>query len=280
MALVAFAGNSVLCRLALGSGAIDAASFTTVRLLSGALTLWLLLSLRRSAALPPARGSWVSAAMLFLYALCFSFAYVSLATGTGALILFGMVQLTMILAGVAGGERPHPLEWLGLFLALGGLIYLLLPGISAPSLEGAALMGLAGIAWGVYSLRGRGSRDPIAVTADNFARSVPMVAVVSLLALGALAITSRGLLLAIASGALASGVGYAIWYAALPGLTATRAATVQLCVPLVAALGGMVFAGESVTLRLAIAGLAILGGIAVATVGHARFARARRGARV
>ena len=278
LALIAFAANSVLCRLALATGAIDAASFTTVRLVSGAVALWLILALTAKPGTPRARGSWVSAAMLFLYAVSFSFAYVSLPTGTGALILFGMVQVTMILAGVASGERPHVIEWLGLGCAAVGLVYLMLPGLSAPSPLGAALMALAGVAWGIYSLRGRGSKNPIAVTADNFARSVPMVLLVSVLMLGQLAVTAPGLLLAVASGAIASGVGYVIWYAALPGLTATRAATVQLCVPVIAAMGGVLFLDEAITLRLIVSGVAVLGGVALAVWGHRHFARARRAA--
>ncbi len=242
--------------------------------MSGALALWLILALKDGfAARPPAGGSWLSAAMLFVYALTFSFAYINLSTGTGALILFGMVQATMILAGVLGGERPHTIEWAGLALAVCGLVYLVFPGLTAPSPIGAALMALAGVAWGVYSLRGRGSTSPIAVTADNFARSVPMVLVVTLVMMGQRSASASGLLLAVTSGALASGLGYAIWYAALPGLTATRAATVQLCVPVVAALGGVVFVGEMVTLRLVVAAMAVLGGVALAVWGHRHYAR-------
>lgn len=273
LALIAFAANSVLCRLALGTESIDPASFTTVRLVSGAVALWLILALKSGAAgKRPVGGSWISAAMLFTYAVAFSFAYSSLSTGTGALILFGMVQATMILAGLLSGERPHRIEWVGLALAMAGLVYLVFPGLSAPSPSGAALMALAGIAWGIYSLRGRGSTRPVAVSADNFARSVPMVLVVTLVMMGQRSANATGLLLAVASGALASGVGYAIWYAALPGLTATRAATVQLCVPVVAALGGIVFIGEMLTLRLVIAAVAVLGGVALAVWGHRHYA--------
>ncbi|MDD9939361.1 MAG: DMT family transporter [Myxococcales bacterium] len=272
LAMVAFAANSILCRRALGEGAIDAASFSTVRLVSGALALALLhaaLTRRRAArhahASPSERaGSWASAAMLFLYAVPFSFAYNSLATGTGALILFGAVQATMLVAGLRSGEHPHPLQWGGLVLALAGLVYMVLPGVSAPSPTGSALMGIAGVAWGVYSLRGRGARDPLAETSANFTRSVPMVLVVSALTLSTMQATASGVLLAVASGALASGVGYAVWYAALGGLSSTVAAIVQLTVPVIAAVGGVLFMAESITPRLVIASTLILGGVLVA----------------
>ena len=290
LALIAFAANSVLCRLALGRAAIDAASFSTVRLVSGAIVLLLLTLLfnRRGVAdrsdtragdlpdTPGARaaarshGDWTSASMLFLYAVSFSFAYVSLSTGTGALILFGAVQSTMILSALRSGERPHALEWLGLILALAGLVYLVFPGLSAPSPTGSALMAIAGIAWGIYSLRGRGSVDPLAGTTGNFVRAVPMVIVVSLVMLGRLQVSFDGALLAILSGGIASGVGYVIWYAALRGMTATRAATVQLSVPVLAAGGGVVFMSESVSLRLVTAGILILGGVGMAVAASAR----------
>ena len=262
LALMAFAANSVLCRAALGEGTIDAATFSALRLLSGALTLWLLVTLR------PGRtklgGSWPSATCLLIYAVPFSFAYQSLATGTGALILFGAVQATMLIAAMLSGERPSWLQWLGLLTALVGLVYLALPGVSAPDPLGSALMTVAGIGWGFYSLRGRAATDPLGETAGNFARSVPMVALVSAASLGAMRIESTSAVLAVTSGALASGVGYAIWYAALPGLTATVAATVQLSVPVLAAMGGVILMAEAVTLRLVIASLLILGGVALA----------------
>jgi len=266
VALTAFAANSILCRAALGGGAIDAASFSTVRLLSGAVTLALLVQLggRRLA------GSWWSAGYLFLYAVPFSFAYQSLATGTGALILFGAVQATMLIAAVLAGERPGVLQWVGLATALGGLVYLVLPGVSAPEPIGSALMAVAGVGWGVYSLRGRGASDPLAETAGNFVRTLPMVAVVSAAALSDVHITAPGAVLAVSSGAVASGVGYAIWYAALGGLTATIAATVQLSVPVLAAIGGVLFMAEAITARLLLASLLILGGVALALLGRAR----------
>ncbi len=263
MALIAFAANSIFCRFALGDQTIDAASFTTVRLLSGALTLaCIVLHTRRGS--PLQSGNWISASMLFLYAVTFSFAYISLSAGTGALILFGAVQITMILSGLIAGERPRLLEWLGLLAALGGLVYLVLPGLSAPSPLGSALMALAGIAWGVYSLRGRGIDDPVANTTGNFVRAAPLALIVSLIALSNYSLSPKGALLAVLSGALASGLGYVIWYAALRDLTATRAATVQLAVPVIAAIGGIFFLAEAVTLRLTFASIAILGGVGLA----------------
>ncbi len=263
MALIAFAANSIFCRFALGDQTIDAASFTTVRLLSGALTLACIVLLTRRGS-PLQSGNWISASMLFLYAVTFSFAYISLSAGTGALILFGAVQITMILSGLIAGERPRLLEWLGLLAALGGLVYLVLPGLSAPSPLGSALMALAGIAWGVYSLRGRGIDDPVANTTGNFVRAAPLALFVSLIALSNYSLSPKGALLAVLSGALASGLGYVIWYAALRDLTATRAATVQLAVPVIAAIGGIFFLAEAVTLRLTFASIAILGGVGLA----------------
>ncbi|MEE8130865.1 MAG: DMT family transporter, partial [Vicinamibacterales bacterium] len=218
-------------------------------------------------------GSWWSATLLFLYAVPFSFAYNSLATGTGALVLFGAVQATMLIAAVSSGERPHPRQWAGLVLAIGGLVYLLLPGVSAPPLVGSGLMAVAGIAWGFYSLDGRSAVNPLAVTGGNFLRSVPLVLAVSLFSAADLHVTVTGESLAIASGALASGMGYAIWYAALRGLTATLAATVQLSVPVIAAAGGVLFMAEIVTTRLVIASVLILGGVMLALLSPQRESR-------
>jgi drug/metabolite transporter (DMT)-like permease len=237
-------------------------------LISGALALWLIASLQKNPAAPIVRGNWISAAMLFLYAIAFSFAYLSLSAGTGALILFGTVQVTMLLVALRSGERPRLLEWLGLLLALSGLVYLVIPGLQAPSPVGSTLMALAGIAWGVYSLRGRGSVSPLADTAGNFIRAVPFIIVVWLTGRDHLYLTQSGILLAILSGALASGVGYVIWYKALAGLTATRAAIVQLSVPILAGWGGVVLLAEDVSLRLVLAGVLILGGIALAIAGR------------
>ena len=262
-ALTAFAANSLLCRLALGHTALDPASFSTIRLASGAGTLMLItLSTRRGAI--GMRGSWGSAALLFLYAVPFSFAYVSLGAGTGALILFGAVQATMLIAALASGERPHAVQWSGLILALCGLFYLVMPGLAAPSITGSALMAIAGVAWGLYSLRGRGASDPLAETAGNFARSVPLAVGVSIAAATHAELSADGALLAVLSGALASGLGYVAWYAALSALSATRAASVQLAVPLLAAAGGVVFLSERITARLIVSAILILGGVALA----------------
>lgn len=262
LALTAFAANSLLCRAALGRGAIDAASFSTIRLGSGAVTL---LAISRAIAPRGAAfaGSWLSAGLLFLYAVPFSYAYVTLGAGTGALILFGAVQATMLAVALFTGERPHLAEWTGLILALFGLVYFVLPGLSAPSPVGCALMTTAGVAWGVYSIRGRSASFPLAETTGNFLRSVPMAVVVGIAAAAA-HITVAGFVLAVVSGALASGLGYVAWYAALSGLTTTRAASVQLAVPVLAAAGGVLFLSERITLRLLVAAALILGGVGLA----------------
>jgi len=261
LAMVAFAGNSLLCRLALRDTTIDAASFTAIRLCSGAVMLWLVVRVRGGAY--TGAGNWRSALALFAYAAGFSFAYLSLPAASGALLLFGAVQATMIGHGLWAGERLQRMQLAGLALALGGLVGLLLPGLSAPPLQGSALMLGAGVAWGVYSLRGRNTGDATRVTAGNFLRAVPIAAALSLLMIGNISLDRAGLAYAVASGALASGLGYAIWYTALPGLKATKAATVQLSVPVIAALGGVAFLGEAITLRLTLASIAILGGIAL-----------------
>jgi drug/metabolite transporter (DMT)-like permease len=263
--LMAFAANSVLCRVALGEGTIDAASFSTVRLCSGALTLWIIMRSRPGKSGRVAGGTWVSGAMLFLYAVAFSFAYVSLSIGAGALILFAAVQATMILGGIRLGERPRVHQWVGLSVAMGGLVYLVLPGLAAPSAGGAALMASSGVAWGIYSLRGRGAGDPAAVTAGNFARAVPFALAASALALADSHLSRMGLLLAALSGSVTSGLGYVMWYSALRRLTATRAAIVQLATPVLAAFGGVLFLSEPITLRMALATAVILGGVALAT---------------
>ena len=261
LAMIAFAGNSLLCRIALEDTTIDPASFTAIRLISGAAMLWLLVGVRGGAR--KGAGNWPSAVALFVYAAGFSFAYVSLSTATGALLLFGAVQITMISHGLWTGERLHRKQVVGFLLAFAGLIGLLLPGLSAPPLHGAVLMLGAGVAWGMYSLRGRGAGDPARVTAGNFVRTVPLAFVLCLCMFKDVALDKAGIAYAIASGALASGVGYVIWYSALPMLKAATAATVQLSVPLLAAVGGIVFLAEPVTLRLALASVAVLGGIAL-----------------
>jgi len=261
LAMVAFAGNSLLCRAALKDTAIDAATFSTIRMASGAIALWIIVRVRDGAR--PPEGSWLSAFWLVAYAIAFSFAYLTLTAATGALLLFGAVQATMIGAGLLKGERFTALQLGGVALALGGLAGLLLPGVSAPPPLGAALMLFAGLSWGFYSLRGRGAGDATRVTAGNFARAVPFAVLASILALARVSVDTQGMLLAVASGAITSGVGYAIWYTALPNLKATVAATVQLSVPPIAALGAVLFLGESITLRLVACSVAILGGIAV-----------------
>ncbi|KPF70025.1 hypothetical protein IP84_04040 [beta proteobacterium AAP99] len=265
LALTAFAGNSLLCRAALAHTQIDAASFTTVRMVSGALVLWLLVQLRTRSqgGIRVGQGSWGSAAALFAYAAAFSFAYVQLGAALGALILFGAVQTSMTSWGLLRGERLRAMQVLGLLLAFGGLVGLLLPGLSAPPLLPALLMVAAGCAWGVYSLRGKGAGDPLQVTAGNFMRTVPMALALSLALFAHARLDPAGVLYAVLSGALTSGVGYAIWYAALPHLKAMVAATLQLSVPVIAAAGAVLFLGEALSLRLLLASAAILGGIAL-----------------
>jgi drug/metabolite transporter (DMT)-like permease len=233
-------------------------------LLSGAATLWLVGRFRQTEISAPSDGSWTAEAMLFLYAATFSFAYISLTTGTGALILFAAVQITMIAVGLYGGERPSTLHWLGLLIAITGLVYLVSPGVTAPSTAGSLLMGAAGVAWGVYSILGRGVTSPVHATAGNFLRTVPLTLIVLLLCSSSIAITSEGFLWAALSGSITSAIGYVIWYAALPRLTATLAATVQLLVPAVAALGGGVFLSEQITLRLILSGTVIFTGVGLA----------------
>lgn len=261
LAMFAFAANSVLCRLALLKTSIDPATFTTVRIIAGAVTLGAIVIVRGGAL--RGHGSWLAALALFGYAIAFSFAYVELAVATGALLLFGAVQATMISVGLARGERFTSRQTFGFLAAVIGLLALLLPGATAPSLSGALCMLAAGIAWGVYSLRGARASDATAATASNFIRAVPFALATSLIALPAFQVDALGAVYAIASGAIASGIGYAIWYSALPGHTATTAATVQLSVPALAALVGVLLLNEQLTPRLLLASLAILGGVAL-----------------
>lgn len=267
LALLAFAGNSLLCRAALRHGGIDAASFTAIRIVSGAIVLYLLVWLRGMRGHAPAgRGSWLSALALFAYAAGFSFAYIKLTTATGALLLFGAVQATMIGHGLWRGEHLRTMQKAGVLIAFAGLVGLLLPGLSAPPLGSACLMLAAGAAWGIYSVRGQSAGDPLKVTAGNFLRAIPMCAGLSVWLLGSISTDAAGIIAALASGALASGLGYAIWYTVLPSLRSTSAAVVQLGAPVLAALGGIAWLGEPMTIRFVLPALAVLGGIALVTV--------------
>lgn len=273
LALTAFAANSVLCRVALRDGSIDPASFSSIRIVSGAVMLLMVMFWTGGDRDTP--RSWTSAGMLFLYAVPFSFAYTQLTTGTGALILFGAVQITMLAAAVWSGERLRATQWLGVTAALLGLVYLVLPGLAAPPLLAATLMAIAGLSWGIYSLRGRGLANPLAHTTTNFARAVPMVLIVSVLTLPQFHAEPRGMLFATASGAVASGLGYVSWYAALRGLTATRASVLQLSVPVIAAAGGVVFLTEPISVRLVASAMLVIGGIGL-TLARRRPASSRR----
>ena len=264
LAMIAFAGNSLLCRAALKQTEIDAASFTSIRLLSGVFILCLIVSLRKSVG--SGQGNWLSALALFAYAAGFSFAYISLEAGAGALLLFGAVQATMIGYGFYIGERLNKLQSFGLLLAFVGIVGLLLPGLSAPPLIASIIMLGAGVAWGIYSIRGKGVGDPVLISAGNFLRTTPFFIALSLLTLNSNALDMAGLWYAVTSGALASGLGYALWYSVLPALKSTSASTIQLSVPVIAAIGGIVFLGEPMTLRFALASLALLGGIALVII--------------
>jgi drug/metabolite transporter (DMT)-like permease len=260
VAMFAFAANSMLCRLALGAGLIDAASFAALRVAAGAVTLTLIAAphwIRRRRVETDA----VAAAMLLTYMVCFSFAYLSLAAGTGALVLFGAVQLTMFCAALRAGEPFSPMAWLGLSVALLGLVYLVSPGLTAPDPSGAALMAAAGVAWGIYSLRGRHATDALPATASNFVLILPAAAVVAIAGSSGAQAAPQGVALALLSGSVASGLGYVVWFAALRRLRATTAATVQLAVPAIAAVGGAALLGEDVTARLLLSSAATLGGI-------------------
>jgi len=278
LALIAFAANSVLCRLALGNGAIDASSFTIVRLLSGtAVLLTIVVATRRVKGKGSStKGSWVAGIILFLYAVTFSYAYISLDTGTGALILFGSVQITMVLLSILSGTRLHSSEWLGIFIAFSGFVYLILPGVSTPSITGFLLMSVAGIAWGIYTLKGRSSADPLMDTAYNFLRTTPLVVLLAFVAMSNVSYSAEGLFLALLSGGITSGVGYTIWYIALGGLSSTQAAVLQLSVPVIAALGGVIFVSETITLRLTVSAALVLGGILIVVLGRVYFDRLKQ----
>jgi drug/metabolite transporter (DMT)-like permease len=273
-ALLAFAFNSILCRLALRGGEADAAGFTIVRLASAAVTLILISLIAVRVSSPHvskgqlSKGSWLSALWLAAYAICFSLAYLGVTAGTGALILFGSVQLTMLAVSIARGERPPLIEWLGILVAVTGLVYLVLPGLAAPPLNSSIHMAIAGAAWGLYTLRGKKSNDPLADTTGNFVRTLVIVPVLAIIFWSSLHLTPQGTLLAILSGAIASGIGYSVWYAALKHHTATRAAVLQLSVPVIAAVLGIFFLSETANLRLVISGALVLGGIGLTIAGR------------
>jgi drug/metabolite transporter (DMT)-like permease len=271
VAMIAFAANSLLCRAALAGGYSDATTFTSLRLVGGALSLGLLV--RSRGGVPTGiTGGWTSATALFTYAIGFSLAYLHIPAGTGALLLIAAVQITMICGGLLAGERPHAREWVGLVLSLVGLVVLTRPGLAQPDPVGAALMITAGVAWGLYSLRGRGVGDALSVNAVNFVRAVPLALLGSVvgLALSEPHLTATGAALALTSGAITSGLGYAVWYAALRRLSATQGAIVQLSVPPLAALGGAWLLDEALTVRLLLASALILGGIALAVANRRR----------
>ncbi|GGF05041.1 hypothetical protein GCM10011611_08110 [Aliidongia dinghuensis] len=265
VAMLAFAANSILCRLALAQGLIDPTSFTLVRIASGAFALWLILALKRQ--VRSVHGSWAGALALFVYAGAFSFAYIALPAGTGALLLFGAVQVTMVTTALVRGERLTLPQWFGFALALAGLTALLSPGAGAPPITGAGLMIASGVAWGAYSLLGRGTVDPLASTAGNFIRALPLaaVAMAAAMMLGP-KVEVMGFVYAVMSGAVASGLGYWIWYAALRGLSPVQGASVQLSVPVITALAGAIALGEPITTRLSLCSITILGGIALVIV--------------
>jgi len=273
LALIAFAANSVLCRLALGDKMIDASSFTIIRLISGAIVLTVILKINRNKKQEKTKGNWYSSIMLFLYAITFSFAYITLDTGTGALILFGAVQITMILLSIFAGNRLHILEWLGLIIAFTGFIYLILPGVNIPSTQGFLLMTIAGIAWGIYTLNGRNSKNPLMDTAYNFIRTIPFLIILLVISISNANYSTEGIWLAIISGGVTSGIGYTIWYIALGGLSGTQAAVVQLLVPVIAAFGGVLFIAEKITLRLTVASLLILGGILIIVMSRKKISK-------
>ena len=267
LALIAFAANSVLCRLALGNGAIDASSFTVIRLLSGVIVLFIILSVKGNNNVVASKGSWTASFMLFLYAITFSYAYLSLDTGTGALILFGSVQITMILLSLVSGTRLHIIEWSGVILAFTGFVYLILPSITTPSINGFMLMTVSGVSWGIYTLKGRNSKNPLMDTSYNFLRTIPFVALLTVFTLHNMNYSSEGIVLALLSGGITSGVGYTIWYIVLRGLSSTQAAVIQLSVPVIAAIGGVIFVSEAITSRLIISTFIVLGGILMVIIG-------------
>lgn len=271
LALIAFAANSVLCKMALGENAIDASGFTIIRLLSGAIVLSIILLMSKNKSSMQKKGSWFSSFMLFLYVIAFSFAYKSLDTGTGALIMFGAVQISMITISIINGNKLHFSEWIGVIVSFLGFVYLILPGITSPSTIGFILMVVAGTAWGIYTLNGKNSKNPLRDTTFNFIRTIPFLLVLLILVYKDVKYTQEGIWLAVISGGVTSGIGYTIWYIALRGLTATQAAVVQLLVPLIAAFGGVIFVSEKITFRQSISSILILGGILIVVMGKKYF---------
>jgi drug/metabolite transporter (DMT)-like permease len=268
-ALIAFGANSIICRLALGTSSIDPASFTTIRIVSGAFAIGIIGGLVKGN-LSKHPGNWFSAFTLTMYATCFSLAYMSLSAGTGALILFGAVQVTMFIWGLWRGERPRIFQWSGFLVALAGFVYLMLPRMETPSLSSALLMALSGVSWGIYSLRGGGAEDPVAVTGDNFLRAIPIIIPINFLVFNHLEISINGVMLAILSGAVTSGIGYVLWYEALKSLTSTRAAVSQLLVPVIAAMGGGIFLYEQFSMHLTISAFMIIIGAGSYLIGKKR----------
>lgn len=270
LALVAFAANSVLCRLALVDGAIGAAAFTSIRLAAGIAVLWVIIAVRGGDRWLRLPARWQPPLFLFIYAIAFSYAYIDLPAATGALVLFGAVQITMLAVGALQGHKLNVAESHGAVLAFAGLVYLNLPGAAAPPLVGFTLMALAGIAWGLYTLAGRRSTQPLADTAGNFAATLPLAAALLLWALIGEHWSTPGVWLAAASGGLASGLGYVIWYAALRGLSPVQAAVLQLLVPILAGGGGVVFLAEALTARLVFSAIMVLGGVLLVILGRNR----------
>ena len=266
--LVAFAGNSILCKLALGQNKLDAASFTIVRLLSGIIVLLLVPKIFNEKGTTTRNRNWISSVALFLYAVTFSYAYISLDTGTGALILFGAVQITMILASLIFGNKLHLAEWLGIISACSGFVYLIKPSLTTPSITGFILMTIAGIAWGIYTLRGKGSKQAIQDSAVNFFYTSPFIVTLLIIEFTNTNLSRSGILLAMASGAIASGIGYTVWYMTVKRLSTLQASIVQLLVPVIAAGGGVIFAQETISMRLVISAIAILGGILLVLSGQ------------
>ena len=265
--LIAFAGNSILCRLALGENRLDAASFTIIRLLSGIVMLSILSQSLSQQKNTKSKINWLSSFALFLYAVAFSYAYLSLDTATGALILFGTVQITTILASLALGNRLRFLEWVGIAISCSGFVYLVLPSVTTPSFKGLMLMTLSGIAWAIYTIRGKSSQKPINDSATNFLYTLPFVIALLIIEFQNTNLSQQGIILAVLSGALASGVGYTAWYMAVRNLATVQTSIVQLLVPILAATGGVLFAGEMVSLRLVVSSMMILGGVVLVLFG-------------